>query len=545
MSEPKSKTPERPLTNFAAVGPLSRMSTSENISSQTSVADSTLTVTHGSVNPRSEKTKSDHPQSAQPAQLTEYPETDLDQGLVGWDGQDDPQNPQNFSSAKKWTLLFLISAVTFVSPLASSMFSPAVSYVGKDLHIENETLLSFTVSVYLIGYVAGPLLLAPLSEIYGRRIVLSGSNWFFIVWQIGCALATNVETLIVCRFFAGIGGSGPLTLGAGVIADLFPLERRGLATSLWSLGPLVGPSIGPVAGGFMGETIGWRWIFWLLMILGGVVSLGIEFLNQETYAVVLIRRKTELLSKELGRADLRSVYEPKQIQDSLQTMLLRGLKRPLILYVRSPIVLLLSTYLAIIYGFLYLFFTTIPSVFGNTYHWSTGISGLAYLGIGLGFLIGFVVQARTSDRIIVKAIARNNGKYQPEMRLPTMIFYACFIPVSFFWYGWSAEKEVFWIVPILGMVPFGFGLMGLYLPVQTYVIDSHLAYAASANALLTMARSLVGALLPLAGPKLYDRLGLGWGNTLLGFIALAFVPVPIIFTRYGQLIREKFPINLD
>jgi hypothetical protein len=153
MSEPKSKTPERPLTNFAAVGPLSRMSTSENISSQTSVADSTITVTHGRVNPRSEKTKSDHPQSAQPAQLTEYPETDLDQGLVGWDGQDDPQNPQNFSSAKKWTLLFLISAVTFVSPLASSMFSPAVSYVGKDLHIENETLLSFTVSVYLIGYV--------------------------------------------------------------------------------------------------------------------------------------------------------------------------------------------------------------------------------------------------------------------------------------------------------------------------------------------------------------------------------------------------------
>ncbi|OQE96438.1 hypothetical protein PENNAL_c0001G12025 [Penicillium nalgiovense] len=158
------------------------------------------------------------------------------------------------------------------------------------------------------------------------------------------------------------------------------------------------------------------------MILGGVVSLGIEFLNQETYTVVLIRRKTELLSKEFDRADLRSTYKPKQIQESLQSMLLRGLKRPLQLYVKSPIVLLLSTYLAIIYGFLYLFFTIIPSVFGNAYHWSTGISGLAYLGIGLGFLIGFVVQALTSDRIIVKSIAQNNSKYQPEMRLPTMIF---------------------------------------------------------------------------------------------------------------------------
>ena len=160
MSEIKPKTSETPLTNFVAAEPLSEMSRSENISSQTSLADSTTTLAYGRVNPGSEKPKTNQSlstQPAQPAQPTKYPETDLDQGLVGWDGQDDPQNPQNFSSVKKWTLLFLISAVTFVSPLASSMFSPAVSYVGKDLHIANETLLSFTVSVYLIGYVVSVL----------------------------------------------------------------------------------------------------------------------------------------------------------------------------------------------------------------------------------------------------------------------------------------------------------------------------------------------------------------------------------------------------
>jgi MFS family permease len=89
--------------------------------------------------------------------------------------------------------------------------------------------------------------------------VLSAANWFFVVWQIGCALAPNIQSLIIFRLFAGIGGSGCLTLGAGVIADLFPIEKRGLATSLWSTGPLIGPVVGPVCGGFIGETIdGWR-----------------------------------------------------------------------------------------------------------------------------------------------------------------------------------------------------------------------------------------------------------------------------------------------
>lgn len=342
-----------------------------------------------------------------------------------------------------------------------------------------------------------------------------------------------------------MGGSGCLTLGAGVIADLFPVEQRGLATSIWSLGPLVGPSVGPLAGGFMGETIGWRWVFWVLLIVGGVVALAIEFLNQETYAKVLIRWKTERLSKELGRNDLRSAYTPEGERVSLATSLKHGLRRPLILFVKSPIVAALATYMAFIYGLLYLFFTTISSVFGQQYGWSTGISGLAYLGIGIGFITGTACNALTSDRIVMNRTAKNGGKFEPEMRLPIMIFFSVFIPISFFWYGWTTEKDVFWLVPIIGMVPFGFGLMGLYLPIQTYVIDSYPEYAASANATLTTSRSLVGALLPLAGPKLFSSLGLGWGNSLLGFIALAFVPVPILFSRYGQRIRKKFPVDLQ
>ena len=374
--------------------------------------------------------------------------------------------------------------------------------------------------------------------------MLSFANWFFVVWQLGCALAPNLPALIVFRFFAGIGGVGCLTLGAGVIADLFPVERRGMATSIWAMGPLIGPVIGPICGGFVGEEIGWRWVFWILLIAGGVLSFGVECLNRETYAPVLLRWKTAKLAKETGRTDLRSAYEADKESASLPDVLRQGMRRPVLLFIKSPIVFLLSTYMAFIYGLLYLFFTTISSVFQENYGFSTGLSGLAYLGIGIGFMTGLAAVAITSDKVVMALTARNNNKYQPEFRLPAMIIFACILPISFFWYGWSADKHVHWIVPIIGMFPFGVGMMGIYMPIQMYIIDCYPTHAASGNATLTATRSLLGALLPLAGPKMFASLGLGWGNSLLGFIALAFLPAPLVFNRYGQRIREKFPLKL-
>lgn len=81
-----------------------------------------------------------------------FPETNLSEGIVGWEGQDDPENPQNFPSSRKWGLLALMAGITFVSPLASSMLSPATEYVGADFGVTNEAILSFTVSIYLLGY---------------------------------------------------------------------------------------------------------------------------------------------------------------------------------------------------------------------------------------------------------------------------------------------------------------------------------------------------------------------------------------------------------
>lgn len=393
----------------------------------------------------------------------------------------------------------------------------------------------------------GPLVLSPLSELYGRQPVLNIANIFLTVWQIGCALAPNVSALIVFRLFAGMGGSACLTIGGGIIADLFIIENRGMATAAFSIGPLFGPVIGPIIGGFIAQRAGWRWVYWVLLCATSIFTIGNIFLNSETNHNILILRKTRRLRKELGRPELQSAFE---VGRDLKTnrkrdVLLQGILRPIRILFRSPILLFLAIYMSFVFGCLYLLFTTISTLFIEVYGWPVELCGLAYLGMGISFAIGVVAVARTSDATVIRLTKANNGVYAPEMRLASSVIFALFIPISFFWYGWTSEKHVHWIVPIIALAPFGFGMMGIFLPIQTYFIDAGGKYAASAIAGLTAVRCLFGAFLPLAGPKMYASLGLGWGNSLLGFVALGLIPAPLIIFRYGSAFREKHPIRLD
>ncbi|KAJ5209428.1 MFS general substrate transporter [Penicillium cf. viridicatum] len=474
--------------------------------------------------------------------------TDLDNGIVGWDSQHDPSMPLNFSNAHKWTLIAQIAAITLISPLATTIVAPAASYIDADLHNSSSILSSFVTSVYLLGYVVGPLLLGPASEIWGRRPVMSISNWSFVVWQIGCAQAPSIGALIAFRFLAGIGGAGCMTLNGGVVADLFIPEKRGGANAIAVLGVIFGPVLGPICGGFIAQRAGWRWVFWTLCCAGGVFSVAIEIFNRESYAPVLMARKTARLAKELNRSDLRSCYDKtydvNSPPPSSWQKMKHDLTRPLRMLFLSRVVAIFSSYMALIYGLFYLLLTTITTVYSDTYHWSPEITGLAYLGPSLGFLAGLMIIASTSDKLIVKLTEKNKGVYEPEMRLPFMVLFGILIPIALFWYGWAADKAVFWIVPIIGLVPFGFGMLGIFFAIQMYMIDAFPRYAASAMAAITVSRSLLGALLPLAGPPLYNRLGLGWGNSLLGFIALAMIPAPYYLWKYGRSIRINHPIEL-
>ncbi|KAM3436288.1 hypothetical protein MY4824_004439 [Beauveria thailandica] len=433
------------------------------------------------------------------------PITNLDENLVGWDGQQDSAMPFNFSTTQKWIWVWLLSAVTFVTPFSSSILSPAIHQLLSEFGVASPIVGSMTVSIFLLGYAVGPIFIAPLSETYGRHPVLIISNSFFCVWQIGCALAPNIETLVIARFLSGLGGAACLTLGGSIIGDLFRPEQRGFAIGIWNIGPLLGPSIGPLLGGFVTKTLGWRWDFWIVLILAVPVTVLTALLTKETSHKVLMHRKTMRLRKELNVPILKSCYDHSNEKVAVENIC-AGLVRPIKMLVLSPLVFFLSLYIAFVFGVVYLLYTTIPAVFMEQYAFDTDHIGLIYLALGLGNILGWLVNTLFSDRVVVKLSLANNGVFEPEMRLLTSVYFGIFLPVTLFWYGWSAYYNVHVASTIISLIPYGFGIMGLFLPLTTYIVDCYPLYAASAIAANVILRSVVGAFLPLAGPPIVAAL---------------------------------------
>lgn len=203
-------------------------------------------------------------------------------------------------------------------------------------------------------------------------------------WVLGCALSPSMESLIVFRLLAGTGGSAAMTIAPAVCADMYPVERRVRSTAIITMAQTLGPTLGPLVGSFVGDGLGWRANYWGLVIFGGLAAILMTVGLKESYAPFLLRRKTDRLRKELGRSDLRPLMS-KDI--SKKEMLLQAIVRPTKLLTRSVIASLVCLYVAIVYGCMYLWFTTIPNVFENNYGWSNSLTGLAYLGIGIGMLV--------------------------------------------------------------------------------------------------------------------------------------------------------------
>ncbi|KAL1643697.1 hypothetical protein SLS58_004712 [Diplodia intermedia] len=457
--------------------------------------------------------------------------------IVDWEPSDDAINPTKWPASRQWTTIGVLSFITFLTPLASSMFAPGVPLVMKDFGTDSQMLATFVVSVYVLGFALGPLLLAPLSEVYGRNPVYHVCNVFFTIFTVCCAVSQNMGMLIVFRFLAGLSGVSVVTCGSGSIADMLPAEKRGGAMAIWSMGPLLGPIVGPIAGGYLTEAEGWRWVFWVITITSGICTVVAYFTLKETYHPVLLERKAARLRQETGNPAYRSKYATDLTTGEIFR---HALARPLKLLFFSPIVTLMCLYIAIAYGILYILFTTFTFVFEDSYGFSTSAAGLTYIGSGVGSLLGLLAVGSVTDRLLQRKLAAG-GRIRPEDRLPLFLTVpaALALPAGLFLYGWTAEKKVHWVAPMIGTGITGAGMICALICVQTYLVDAFTLHAASVNAANAVLRSLLGALLPLCGLDMYDALGLGWGNTLLGFLALLLAPALWLFYFYGERIRTS------
>ena len=459
---------------------------------------------------------------------------------VTFDGPNDPYNPKNWTSRKRWAATYVMSAFVFVSPLASSMVAPCLLPISKEFDLDPKAIeTQIILSVFVLAYAVGPMIFGPLSELYGRVLVLQATNAVFLAFNLACGFAHNKAELIAFRFLAGLGGSAPLAIGGAVLGDLFKPEERGKAMGLYAMGPLLGPAIGPIIGGFVAQYSSWRWLFWATSMADAVIlTVGLFYLR-ESYAPLLLWRKCKLLRKETGNPHLRTEF-PDMDQPATKK-LYTTINRSFSLLFTQPIVQVLSIYMAFAYGCLYLVLSTFPLLWEGNYKESPGIAGLNYISIGLGFFIGAPLIGKSNDKVYHRLKAKDPRKQgKPEFRMPLMIPFSFLVPIGFFIYGWSAQAHWHWIVPNIGAFIFSMGTIAAFQCVTTYLVDSYTRFAASAIAAVTVLRSLAGFGFPLFAPYMYDALGYGWGNSVVGFAAICIgFPAPVLLWLFGEKLRKK------
>lgn len=449
----------------------------------------------------------------------------------------DPHNPLCWSRKKKWAVTmyssFLVLNATLASSAPSGVFGLMVSYFEQP----PETVILVT-SLFLVGYVIGPLLFAPLSEVFGRRPVFIVSFFCYTMFNLGCALSTSIGSLLACRLLAGTFAAAPITNSGGVVADVWELKDRGSPMGYFSLAPFAGPVLGPLIAGYLGMASGsFRPIFWLLFAFSAACWIGVLFLP-ETYGPVLLKTRAQKIRKEFNLT-VEECRAPMEAEGrSLAQVLKISLSRPLSFIFTELIVFLVSLYVAFVYGVLYLLFTAFPIVFVGIYNFNPGESGLAFLGVGVGASFAILVVNRLFDGLYVKTRDPETGRLIPEMRLPSTFVGGPVFALSMFWFGWSAGRT-HWIVPLLAGIPLGGGVVSVFTASLSYLADCYTIYAASAIAANTIARSIFGAVFPLFSQQMYRALGVAWASTLLGGLGLLLVPVPFLFFKFGKQIRSR------
>jgi len=353
--------------------------------------------------------------------------------LVEFDGPDDPGNPKNWSKKRRWIITISGSALTFTVTFSSSIFSVAIDPVAEQYNISKVTS-TLGVSLFLCGFIFGPMIFGPISEAYGRRLPLLSGYAVFAIFQIPVAVAQNVETIMLGRFFGGFAASSPLAVVGGLLADIWDPIERAYAICAFAMGGFAGPVAGPIVGGFIVDSyLGWRWTAWITLILATVVGTTSLFTIPETSAPRILHHRAKKLRFETGNWALHSKSDENPI--TRKTIVSVYLIRPFIMLVQEPILALITAYMSFIYGILYLLFEAYPVSFQEQRGWSAGVGSLPFLPFLVGIALGAAGIAYSTRTNFTRAYLKH-GKTIPEERLPPMIVGAIVLPIGMFWYAW-------------------------------------------------------------------------------------------------------------
>jgi len=396
--------------------------------------------------------------------------------VVEFDGPDDPMHSQNWPVRQKLYTAAMLGFTTLTAAFGSSIFSAATMVVARSYGVSTTVGILGT-SLYVLGFATGPIFWAPFSELKGRRLPLIIAPFGFTIFSIAVASAKDIQTILICRFWSGFFASCPLTCVAAVFSDMFDNRSRGMAITIFSMAVFTGPLLAPFVGGFitMNQDLTWRWTEWLVAIMGAASFLANITFLRESYAPIILVEKAAELRRRTKNWGIHAKQE--EIEIDLRELLEKNFSRPLRMLFTEPIVLLLSIYLAFIYGLLYLFLTAYPLVFQGVHGMNLGVGGLPFFGMITGQLLAGVFIALRQPSYQRK-LAANNGVPVPEWRLPEVVVGGISFAIGIFWFGWTGyTRDIHWAVPACSGIMIGFGLLSIFLQALNYLVDSYLMFA--------------------------------------------------------------------
>ncbi|KAF7846174.1 hypothetical protein BT93_L4992 [Corymbia citriodora subsp. variegata] len=418
--------------------------------------------------------------------------------------------------------------------------------------------------MYVLGLAISPLVLAPASEYAGRSALYVLPFGIFLLLLVGTALVQNLGGFLVLRLLSGLFAGVTIANFGGTIADLWPRHQVGYAMSVFLWAAVCGSPTGYFLLAFVAQYYSWRIVIWTILALSGafwlILVVVLYGFNNETRHSVILRRRVAKLHKQgqLG------AHVPEDMQQQSVGQLFRiTLSRPFRFLATEAVIICAALYNGYLYGLSFLFNDAFTVVYGEQgYGFNIIGVGLTFLGVAVGVTVGPVTniwQERHYRKAAMKAAVRtkdqDTGSVEqatrvssidtlpnvPEARLQLGQTAGVTLPISLFWFAWSANypESIHWIAPVLATVLFGWSFYTLILMTYMYVEDSYMIYSASALAGVGLVRNLAGAGFPLFGGPMFKNEGVGNAGTILGGLAVALIPIPFVLVKYGPRLRRR------
>jgi MFS family permease len=359
----------------------------------------------------------------------------------------------------------------------------------------------------------------------------------------------------------------------GVVSDLYHAHDRNTPMALFSGGALFGTGLGPLVSGFIAQNANWRWVFWVQVIICGILVSAVTLFFKETRGSILLSKKARCLnewyeereavgyigfdmpvysgSEKTESQRIRWKVKSDEERESISKMIGISVYRPFHLLVTEPVVFFFSLWVSFAWAVLYLTFGSIPLVFGRSHGFTIQESGAVFAAMCVGAILSTVLSIY-QDRLLARYLSysakhvENPGRIRRSIDLSSpegRLYFACvesiFLPVGLFWFGWTQFPSIPWIVPTMSIACATMGIFSIYLATFNYLADTYHRYASSALAAQSFCRNILGGVFPLVTVQMFNRLTFQGAGSLLGGLALLLTIVPWVLVLYGPKIRAR------